>query len=73
MILDGKEPSLPGFRTVGVGKQHDKPVLVIFVDPEDFKGGVPAAFEGYDVLVQAFVISVAHAAEILILCGKLNP
>lgn len=59
-----KVRGLPGFRTIGVGKQHDKPVLVIFVDPEHFKGGVPAAFEGYDVLVQAFVRSVAHTAEI---------
>jgi hypothetical protein len=55
---------LPGFRTVGIGKHHDKPVSVIFVNPEHFKGGVPAAFEGYDVLIRAFVRSIAHAAEI---------
>lgn len=32
--------------------------------PKDSKGGIPAAFEGDDVLVQAFVRSVAHTAEI---------
>jgi hypothetical protein len=52
---------LPGFLTVGIGRQHDKPVLVVSVDPKRFEGGAPSAFEGYDVLIRTFSRSLAHA------------
>jgi hypothetical protein len=58
--LIAKLRGLPGFLSVGIGKQHDVPVFVVSIDPERFVGGAPAAFEGYSVLVRDLGMPVSH-------------
>jgi hypothetical protein len=51
---------LPGFRTVGIGKQGKKLVLVVSVDSEMFEGGVPPSFGGHKVKVRDLGRAVGH-------------
>jgi hypothetical protein len=51
---------LPGFLTVGIGRRRNRPVFVVSIDPEKFKGKAPDTFSGYEVLVRSFGRPVAH-------------
>lgn len=52
---------IPGFLTVGIGKQNKSTVLVVSIDSGKFKGGAPKTFGGYEVLVRDLGPSVGHA------------
>ena len=53
----------PGFRSVGLVKSRGKPVFVVSVDPDEFRGGTPLSFHGYAVEVKNLGRPVGHVAE----------
>jgi uncharacterized lipoprotein YmbA len=58
--LIAKLRRLPGFVTVGIGKQSDIPVFIVSIDSARFNGGAPDSFAGYRVLVRDLGQPVAH-------------
>lgn len=58
--LIAKLKDVPGFLTVGIGKQRNIPVFIVSVNSTIFGGAMPEFFAGYRVLVRDLGCRVAH-------------
>jgi hypothetical protein len=54
--------NVPGFLSVGVGREKGETVFVVSVDQSKFQGAAPASFAGYGITVQDLGRAVGHTA-----------
>ncbi len=52
---------VPGVMSIGIGKENNKVVLLVAIDPNDFAGNVPSSFQGVGVIIRNLGMASLHS------------